>query len=400
MADTFERHFGIKNPFVIASSPATHGVANILKSAQAKPGAIVMRNYGHTVGGGSEIRPYGAQMARGEACQQTHALATNLTEDYTCFQEYIDDVARVRDQLDPDVKLWVSVGYLLDLNPDCNWYEKWVMEAQAYESVGVDAIEMHLNSPGIAYLGDENGGFLNIVRKSVKATVEAANIPVMCKLPVEGCNCFQVMQEALNSGAYAVGPTARWRGMLFDIDLEGTSTAIGSGYGCSQSLPIISYVAAKARQIGITAPMFAGGGVYTAEAAAKLIMAGSNIVQLGSLACCCGPRAVEKLILEFEKLMVVHGFADLESMVGIAAKITPQDELKRADRLGIAYKAGIPDPDKCIGCGRCEDVCWYDGIRIKEKKAQKTDKCVGCGYCYNVCPTGALTIDRKAVLCK
>lgn len=398
MANTYVKKFDMQNPFVIAASPATHGARNVIKSAAAKPGAIVMRNYGHTAGGGSEIRPYGAQMAAGAACQQSHALAASLTEDYASYQDYIDDVARARDGMDPSVKLWVSVGYLLDLRPDFDWKEKWLEEARAYQRIGVDAIEMHLNSPGIAYLGDENGGFLNIVRESVEAAVSAVKLPVMCKLPVEGCNGFAAMRAALDVGAYAVGPTARWKGMLFDLDFENASTAVGGGYGCSQSLPIICYMAARARQMGMDAPMFAGGGVYTAEAAAKLILAGSDIVQLGSLACCCGPTAVARVIRQFEELMDRMDYADLERMTGRAAQTTPESEQVRAQMLGDAYRSCAVQQEKCVGCGRCVDACWYDGIRITDGKAAKTKNCVGCGYCFSACPTGALAINRKEVL--
>ena len=187
---------------------------------------------------------------------------------------------------------------------------------------------MHLNSPGIAYIGDDNGGYIDIVRQGVRAVVSNTKLPVMCKLPVEACNPMLAMKAALESGAYAVGPTARWRGMLFDLDYENATTAVGGGYGCSQSLPIICYVAAFARQRGIDAPMFAGGGVYNAEAAAKLILAGSNIVQLGSLACCYGPSAVARVIRDFEALMDRLGYPDLEHMTGRAA--SPVDEQARA----------------------------------------------------------------------
>ena len=44
------------------------------------------------------------------------------------------------------------------------------------------------------------------------------------------------------------------------------------------------------------------------------------------------------------------------------------------------------DTNSCIGCGRCEDVCWHQGIEIKDRKAYKTDKCIGCGYCIAGCP--------------
>lgn len=397
VANTFSKKFGLKNPFVIGSSPATHGAFGVLKSARANPGAIVMRNFGHGAGGGSEIRPYGANMPGGALCAQSHALATSMNDKYDTFPAFLDDVARARDQLDPSIKLWVSVGYLIDIGVG-NWYDKWVEEATAFERIGVDAVEMHLNSPGIAYIGDANGGYLDVVREGVKQVTSAVKLPVMCKLPVEACNSITAMKIALENGAYAVGPTARWRGMLFDLDYQNASTAIGGGYGCSQSLPIICYVAALARQSGITAPMFAGGGVYTAEAAAKLILAGSDIVQLGSLACCYGPSAVEKVIRDFEKLMDQYGYDDLESMVGKAAMTSREEEAARAQKLGAVYQATQVDAGKCIGCGKCTDACWYEGIEMLGKKAVKTDRCVGCGYCFSVCPTGALQIDRKAVL--
>ena len=56
------------------------------------------------------------------------------------------------------------------------------------------------------------------------------------------------------------------------------------------------------------------------------------------------------------------------------------------------------DTNSCIGCGRCEDVCWHQGIEIKDRKAYKTDKCIGCGYCFQVCPTQALYVDKKGIL--
>ena len=55
MADLSVRELGLVNPVIIASSPATHGVKAVLKSAGARPGAVVMRNYGHGAGGGAFI---------------------------------------------------------------------------------------------------------------------------------------------------------------------------------------------------------------------------------------------------------------------------------------------------------------------------------------------------------
>ncbi len=64
------------------------------------------------------------------------------------------------------------------------------------------------------------------------------------------------------------------------------------------------------------------------------------------------------------------------------------------------------DPQKCIGCGRCAEICPYNAIQliqttkkmglynITEMKANILDAvCVGCGACAAECPVGA--IDQK-----
>ena len=125
------------------------------------------------------------------------------------------------------------------------------------------------------------------------------------------------------------------------------------------------------------------------------------MVQLGALACAGGIGAVRNLMKGFEKWMDENGYKSMKDLKGDALKLfnMPSDFAKsRQNRLGEAYKAADADPDKCIGCHRCQDVCWYDGIRVENRKAAKTDHCIGCGYCFQVCPTGALSVDKKGIL--
>lgn len=55
------------------------------------------------------------------------------------------------------------------------------------------------------------------------------------------------------------------------------------------------------------------------------------------------------------------------------------------------------DPDLCIGCGRCEEVCAYRAIKNKISKDKRTvsqvshDACASCGACVSECPSGAIT---------
>ncbi|MBU0497231.1 MAG: 4Fe-4S binding protein, partial [Candidatus Thermoplasmatota archaeon] len=55
------------------------------------------------------------------------------------------------------------------------------------------------------------------------------------------------------------------------------------------------------------------------------------------------------------------------------------------------------NPDLCIGCGRCEEVCAYRAIKNIINKDTRTlaevahNTCASCAACVSVCPAGAIT---------
>lgn len=52
---------------------------------------------------------------------------------------------------------------------------------------------------------------------------------------------------------------------------------------------------------------------------------------------------------------------------------------------------------KCIGCGRCIQICAHDAPSITDRKASiDYDKCVGCGRCVGVCPVHAISASENA----
>lgn len=52
------------------------------------------------------------------------------------------------------------------------------------------------------------------------------------------------------------------------------------------------------------------------------------------------------------------------------------------------------DPEKCVGCGKCVEVCAYSGRKVLEGKASvDPNYCIGCGRCVDVCPNGAISIE-------
>jgi len=53
----------------------------------------------------------------------------------------------------------------------------------------------------------------------------------------------------------------------------------------------------------------------------------------------------------------------------------------------------VIDPERCLGCGLCIQVCPSETITMKDKKAVVTgDESLNCGHCQAVCPSQAVTV--------
>ena len=52
---------------------------------------------------------------------------------------------------------------------------------------------------------------------------------------------------------------------------------------------------------------------------------------------------------------------------------------------------------KCIGCGRCSELCPMKNMTIEEGKAVSHNRCTLCYRCFSHCPTQALTILGRKV---
>jgi len=89
--------------------------------------------------------------------------------------------------------------------------------------------------------------------------------------------------------------------------------------------------------------------------------------------CASGPKEIQVSIAQgsacSSKAMQLLGKGELE-----------------ADPMGAHV-----DPEKCIGCRTCVDVCKFGTISIVDKKAVVDEvSCYGCGDCSAACPVGAI----------
>lgn len=80
----------------------------------------------------------------------------------------------------------------------------------------------------------------------------------------------------------------------------------------------------------------------------------------------------------------------------------PNGHLFLRPSINYRHLVGIPvpvfDPDKCVACGSCGEICQYSAIVCINKNVLTFDKmCHGCGGCSLVCPTGAITEKSRDI---
>ena len=67
---------------------------------------------------------------------------------------------------------------------------------------------------------------------------------------------------------------------------------------------------------------------------------------------------------------------------------------------GLEYLKNVAtlnlDADKCIGCGRCMEVCPHGVFAIADRKARIIDRdlCMECSACQMNCPVEAISVGK------
>lgn len=84
-------------------------------------------------------------------------------------------------------------------------------------------------------------------------------------------------------------------------------------------------------------------------------------------------------------------------------KLPPPADIKFHGRISeLMDKCFAPGPvvdrRKCVGCGRCREVCPMEMAKIVRGKAKLSRKsCIRCFCCQEFCPKGAITVKRRVI---
>lgn len=73
----------------------------------------------------------------------------------------------------------------------------------------------------------------------------------------------------------------------------------------------------------------------------------------------------------------------------IESRLWPALALKKAAAMSV-------NPAKCIGCGKCAEICPKENITISNAKPVFGMQCIGCLSCLQYCPQQAINVGRAS----
>ncbi len=270
----------------------------------------------------------------------------------------------------------------------------WGQMASMAQHAGADALTLHLQTGNLMAGGifSKDPDFLGRIVADVRAH---SSLPIIAKLPIEGCEPSMLADIADDLGVDAVASTGRFIGLLPNIDTLECTLGGHIGYGGSWVLPNTCAWAARMYCDRPNRSLVPGGGISSWEDIVKVILCGGTMVQVCTWPMLNGYEVLGKALLQIEQWMDRKGYKSLTELRGvIAEKATKSAELwaRTPERTGTPHYNIRINEQLCKRCDKCLPNCFFNAITVKNGTyAIDPDKCMGCGCCMGTCPFDAIS---------
>ncbi len=196
------------------------------------------------------------------------------------------------------------------------------MGAALGAQAGIDALEVNLGCPNVKAGYIHFGADPETVERVIGGVRERTALPLIAKLTPNVTDIARLAETAVRAGANAVSLINTLPGMK--IDVERMRPVLGLGFG-GLSGPAVRPVGvacvAKAylrlREQGLAAAVIGIGGIHTAKDALEYILAGAELVQVGT-ASFVHPRAAAEVVRGLEEFCRRKDIAHVSDLVGLA----------------------------------------------------------------------------------
>jgi dihydroorotate dehydrogenase (fumarate)/dihydropyrimidine dehydrogenase (NAD+) subunit PreA len=389
----------IKNPLVAASAEPTLNARNMKKCIDTGAGGVIAKtmtdslamrelttkakwrflNERHEVCRG--------RVPRGFSLYSRSGLAIEPPEDF--IKEIRETLSYAKDH---DATLIGSIGSIE--------LEGWVSLAKQMEDAGVPLLELNFGCPHPKLMpgvrtGMNVGQDFDYACEITQAVAEAVHVPIMVKVTPQVTDLVSFSGRLKEVGAAAVTLTNRFLGFVPDIETGRPFIYGQAGIGGPWTKPLTLRWINEVRQAFKDELFIAGtNGAYDWRDIVAFIMSGAHIVEMCSAVMCYGYEWLGKQVKGLEKFMDEKGYANIDSLLGVASDTALQYCDMPAEKARVV-------PENCINCKRCLKVCFSDAMQDGEDHTRvEMENCIGCGGCFSVCPApGAIEIEPLDAVC-
>ena len=374
----------LTHPIIAASAGTTMDYQEAVKCEDAGFSAVVLKSVQEEVIMRYNPFPRFKVLRSGMPGYESCSFYSYEQAYYGGIEEYAETVRKSKEK--------TSIPIIASIN--CIKPETWAKYAVACEQAGADAIEIVPSCPSGLLVRDPSNDGHAIAVQALKDCKSAVKVPVIPKMSSQVANVQYTAMTLDQAGADGLTMLNRATGIEIDVDamrpiLHGGVAGHGGSWALNAVLRWIIVTSPK-----VKATISATNGVMTGEDVIKCLLAGAQTVQIAAAVYLKGYDYVQIMLKQIESYMERHELTNLADIIGVAAKnFLTMEQYDRVTRY-----VSECDPEKCVGCKKCEKVCIYDAISFENGKCKiDPEKCDGCGLCPSVCRVGAINIHSKEV---
>jgi len=196
-----------------------------------------------------------------------------------------------------------------------NTADEFAAMAGKLSDAGVDMIEINVSCPNLESGGMHFGTSPDDVALVTEAVKRCASVPVMVKLTPNVTDIASIARAAEAAGADAVSLINTLLGMR--IDIKSRRPVLHNNTGGLSGPAIFPVAVRMVREVSqaVSIPVFGMGGVSTWSDAVEIMLAGANLVGVGT-AMFSDPFAPLTIIEGLEKYASEQGYAAIRDLTG------------------------------------------------------------------------------------
>lgn len=211
--------------------------------------------------------------------------------------------------LDVEVAIIVSIG-----GEKVSEYTQ--LAKQLSEQEAIDGLELNISCPNI-----KSGGQILFAQDAkatyriVKAVRQATKIPIITKLSPDVTDIASIAKAAEDGGTDAVSLVNTFLGMTIDINTKKPKLGNITGGLSGPAIKPLALVKVWKVAKKVDIPIVGMGGIMNAQDALEFIIAGANLVAIGT-ANFINPRASIEVINGIKEYLAKNKIKDIKSLIG------------------------------------------------------------------------------------